>query len=52
MREKDAANAREQAELAQQLGGFSDEKRAELEAALIAKRNAAADAARAKRAAE
>ena len=52
MREKDAVNAREQAALAQQMGGFSDEKRVELEAALIAKRNAAADAARAKRAAK
>lgn len=49
MREKDADRAREQAAIAQKVGGLSDEQRGAIEQQLIAKANEAADAARAAR---
>ena len=49
MREKDADRAREQAAIAQKVGGLTDEQRGAIEQQLIAKANEAADAARAAR---
>ena len=48
-REKDADRAREQAAIAQKVGGLTDEQRGAIEQQLIAKANEAADAARAAR---